>query len=109
MPAIGNERDRNAFPTAGALFNRSGECPHAATLETAPSPMMLRTPRGFVPFADSTRYPDSLLAEMCLRREACKSAMQHEQRQRGATSRYRQIILETHNEIHRAMDWPADC
>lgn len=73
MPAIGKKRRRHAFPAAGAMCDRPGECPHAPTLESMYSPIMLRTPRGFVPFADGLRYPDSNLAKMCLRREAWKS------------------------------------
>jgi hypothetical protein len=44
------------------------------------SPMMFRMPRGFMPFADGARYPDSILAQTCLRRDACKSVTPHERR-----------------------------
>ena len=80
MTVIGNRRARHAFPAADALFNRPGECPHATTLATTRSPMIFRMPRGFMPFADSTRYPVGNLAQRCLRREACKNVPQHERR-----------------------------
>jgi hypothetical protein len=34
------------------------------------SPMLVRTPLGFMPFADSTRYPDSIVTQKGWRREA---------------------------------------
>jgi hypothetical protein len=80
MAVIGNRHARHAFPAAGALSNRPGECPHAATLATMRSPMIFRMPRGFMPFADSTRYPDGNLVQKCWRREACESVARHERR-----------------------------
>jgi hypothetical protein len=47
MHAIGNKRSRCVFLVADALFNRSGECPHAATFAITHSPMMFRMPSGF--------------------------------------------------------------